>query len=329
MKKFRLVSVALATACCWYIPAIFASTPDGQTPAQETVCSSLSGKSFGICNAYCEAMDCDYPGHKASNNACQKKLDQWSELHPGVTIPCAARKASLNVTKEASPQDYTNGGIVTYTVTVINTGEVPLIISCPVQDISNIPIPNTNHPIDCATFSPSLYIALPVGESAVATYNVSFADALAAVGDGGTVQNTVKVNGTGINGVVAPPASATVTANVTDSPPRVCPCAQSWDDGNGAASLSSQPNSSFNIACAETGGLPGAASLERSLTENPFTNYEFHYNPARLGTEYLCHDANPGLSDNLFIPAPPTAAEIAADFDACKALLNAKGCNIP
>ena len=38
---------------------VMALTPDGKTPAEETVCEGLSGAAFGLCNAYCEAMDCD------------------------------------------------------------------------------------------------------------------------------------------------------------------------------------------------------------------------------------------------------------------------------
>jgi hypothetical protein len=51
----------------WWLGAVFlvlassafAKTPDGMPPSEETVCSSLSGAAFGLCNAYCEAQDCD------------------------------------------------------------------------------------------------------------------------------------------------------------------------------------------------------------------------------------------------------------------------------
>ena len=39
--------------------ALATGTPDGQTPARETVCDGLTGPAFGLCNAYCEAQDCD------------------------------------------------------------------------------------------------------------------------------------------------------------------------------------------------------------------------------------------------------------------------------
>jgi len=36
-----------------------AKTPDGMPPSEEEVCSALHGAAFGLCNAYCEAQDCD------------------------------------------------------------------------------------------------------------------------------------------------------------------------------------------------------------------------------------------------------------------------------
>lgn len=51
------------------VPAL-ASTPDGMTPAEETVCDIYEGDAFGLCNAYCEAMDCDYETPNASAQAC-------------------------------------------------------------------------------------------------------------------------------------------------------------------------------------------------------------------------------------------------------------------
>ena len=41
----------------------FASTPDGMTPAEESVCDELHEATpglFGLCVAYCEAQDCDF-----------------------------------------------------------------------------------------------------------------------------------------------------------------------------------------------------------------------------------------------------------------------------
>lgn len=64
--------------------AFGAPTPDGQTPAEESVCDGLSGAAFGLCNAYCEAQDCDV--HERPS--CEQ-LRRNFEKHTGQTLfPC-------------------------------------------------------------------------------------------------------------------------------------------------------------------------------------------------------------------------------------------------
>ena len=55
-----------------------AQTPDGDTPAKETYCDEYSGRAYGICNAWYEAMDCDDPAHKAS--ACDNLKAMLDDL---------------------------------------------------------------------------------------------------------------------------------------------------------------------------------------------------------------------------------------------------------
>jgi len=63
----------------------YAQTPDEMTPAEETVCDGLEGAAYGLCNAYCEAMDCN-GAPEASAKACDKVLqnfiNQAGELPP-------------------------------------------------------------------------------------------------------------------------------------------------------------------------------------------------------------------------------------------------------
>jgi hypothetical protein len=68
-------------------PAL-ATTPDGQTPAEETICDLFSGASWGLCNAYCEAMDCDSPEARASDQACARVLDRFQAQSGGINPPC-------------------------------------------------------------------------------------------------------------------------------------------------------------------------------------------------------------------------------------------------
>ncbi|MHC4090835.1 MAG: hypothetical protein ACYSVY_11270 [Planctomycetota bacterium] len=52
--------LVIASAVSLLAAGAFARTPDGSTPAEESVCSDagLTGAAFGLCNAYCEAQDC-------------------------------------------------------------------------------------------------------------------------------------------------------------------------------------------------------------------------------------------------------------------------------
>lgn len=80
---FSLGLLALA------VPALANGTPDGQPPSEETVCSSLDGVLFGLCNAYCEAMDCDSPQPQASPTACARVLSNFMKHSGGQPPPCA------------------------------------------------------------------------------------------------------------------------------------------------------------------------------------------------------------------------------------------------
>jgi hypothetical protein len=80
---FSLGLLALA------VPSLAKGTPDGKPPSEETVCDSLGGALFGLCNAYCEAMDCDSPNHHASDTACARVLQNYMKHSGGQPPPCA------------------------------------------------------------------------------------------------------------------------------------------------------------------------------------------------------------------------------------------------
>jgi len=65
-----------------------AKTSDGQTPSEEEWCDDLSGAQFGLCVAYCEAMDCDYYDHNASDRGCERVLDNYIDRSGGDLPPC-------------------------------------------------------------------------------------------------------------------------------------------------------------------------------------------------------------------------------------------------
>ncbi|MEH6579731.1 MAG: thrombospondin type 3 repeat-containing protein [Amphritea sp.] len=67
-----------------------AQTPDGETPAVETVCEegTLGGALKGLCNAYCEAMDCDSANPTASIDACEAVQNKFRNKADGMDPPC-------------------------------------------------------------------------------------------------------------------------------------------------------------------------------------------------------------------------------------------------
>ena len=65
----------------------FAKTPDGQTPAHETVCDNETGAAYGLCVSYCEAKDCTDPNQRASEQGCESVRENF-EKHTGRPLPC-------------------------------------------------------------------------------------------------------------------------------------------------------------------------------------------------------------------------------------------------
>jgi hypothetical protein len=76
---FLLVSTGLSRA----------ETPDGQTPSEETVCDGQIGAAYGLCTAYCEAMDCDSAAPHASATACSRVQGHFEQI-TGQPLPCEA-----------------------------------------------------------------------------------------------------------------------------------------------------------------------------------------------------------------------------------------------
>lgn len=82
------LAVALALALGGGLHAAAQGTPDEETPAQETVCDGEQGAAYGLCVAYCEAMDCDSANPRASNRACDRVLGNYEGVTGGGVPPC-------------------------------------------------------------------------------------------------------------------------------------------------------------------------------------------------------------------------------------------------
>lgn len=86
MKNILKYTSLLALSAFLYSNTTVAKTPDRLTPSVETICSVFTGAAFGLCNAYCEAMDCGDPNQAASNTACERVNDNFEKRY-GIRLP--------------------------------------------------------------------------------------------------------------------------------------------------------------------------------------------------------------------------------------------------
>ena len=86
MLKYLLAAMMLAVLA--FTPMSLAQTADGMTPAEEQVCDDLNGALYGLCVAYCEAMDCHLGDQFASDRACERVLTNYMSHSDGEMPPC-------------------------------------------------------------------------------------------------------------------------------------------------------------------------------------------------------------------------------------------------
>jgi hypothetical protein len=99
---FSAVGFVLLTGLVGISSSVMASTPDGETPANEGVCDILIGKTpglYGLCVAYCEAQDLDTfekepPNTKILENY-NKKRARAGDTDPLTEMPCLQKPASM------------------------------------------------------------------------------------------------------------------------------------------------------------------------------------------------------------------------------------------
>jgi hypothetical protein len=67
-----------------------AAAGNGHGRGGGSVCdgAGLIGSAYAACHTYCESLDCDAPGHSASDRACERALARFLELADGAQPPC-------------------------------------------------------------------------------------------------------------------------------------------------------------------------------------------------------------------------------------------------
>ncbi len=85
-----LLSVFLLAVCMMIAGPALAGRSHRAAPPHDSACSSagLKGPAWGLCNAYCEAMDCDGASPRASSRACERVLRNFRNKAQGEAPPC-------------------------------------------------------------------------------------------------------------------------------------------------------------------------------------------------------------------------------------------------
>ena len=83
MRKFNVFNLIFVLAVALSFFLVLNSDSRAQS-----ACDGESGAAYGLCNAYCEAMDCD-GAPQASQNACDKVASKYTNI-AGLTMPCEA-----------------------------------------------------------------------------------------------------------------------------------------------------------------------------------------------------------------------------------------------
>lgn len=85
--KTRLSLIFALLLLCLGTGAVLAQTPDS--------CGNETGAAYGLCNAYCDAMDCDSDNPSASATACEKVRTRFQNV-AGRDLPCEVPDCPCN-----------------------------------------------------------------------------------------------------------------------------------------------------------------------------------------------------------------------------------------
>jgi hypothetical protein len=85
--RTALLASILGLTILMATPARAQRTGDHIVPAIEDVCDG-DPFSFGLCNAYCEALDCEAPDPLGTPRACSNLLRNYMKKSGGIAPPC-------------------------------------------------------------------------------------------------------------------------------------------------------------------------------------------------------------------------------------------------
>jgi len=156
--KITITKIVLLALTLILIPsAIAAQTPDGTPPAEETVCDEYSGKTYGICNAYYQAMDCNNPDTRASKQACDNLKAKMDTLttpsgETGTLCPCFGDLTQEGFTQNSTCSNGENVALIfdfsSTNFLMAQAGATSSFMGCDFNGVTQEPIPS-NEAITC------------------------------------------------------------------------------------------------------------------------------------------------------------------------------------
>jgi len=168
--KISVAKIILVALMLILIPSTAgAQTPDGQTPAQETVCDQYTGRTYGICNAYYEAMDCDNPTTQASAQACANLKVKFEALTAGTSsgtatsCPCYGDLTQEGFTQNSTCSNGENVALIfdfSSSLLMAQAGATSSFMGCDFNGVTQEPLPS-DQALACVNIITAFCDALP------------------------------------------------------------------------------------------------------------------------------------------------------------------------
>ncbi len=93
------------TLCAFVVFIMVMGTAYALTP-EEDVCSGYTEDAWGLCNAFCTAMDCEGDARNASLQACGRVADNFIRATEGKSLPCIKSVAPTNTQAGSCPCNF-------------------------------------------------------------------------------------------------------------------------------------------------------------------------------------------------------------------------------
>jgi hypothetical protein len=138
-----------------------AQTPDEMPPALETVCDMETGAAYGLCTAYCEAMDCETDNPNASATACSKVRGKFQQT-TGRDLPCEVNCPCADPAVSSVFAAVLSGATPVNTCSTAVGGSTGILINHVFIFADAFSIADSEGVWICGSFTPVAGIALPI-----------------------------------------------------------------------------------------------------------------------------------------------------------------------